>query len=364
MEQVWKNGPHDGYKWFEQMKTCYDSMVDDLSQEVFWARLHYDLCPTIENQKKLLNSATIDGKAEILSIYSQLGELSRTQIPIYLYGAGCRGLWWYRYFMKMHIRVVAFIDRKCETLSTYCGIPVIAPPKNKTDLPEDCLIFITTKDYQTEIYQSLLLTDIPAEKIIRINEAEKTLQHQYFDFPQYYTAGGAFIDGGCLDLSTSQYFSKWSNGQYSKIYAFEPDPKSYQRCLTKAKEENLRDLHIIQAGLGKETGIASFDATNNGSSHISNQGTQTIQIATIDETVGNEKVSFIKMDIEGAELDALMGAANTIQRDKPLCAICVYHKLGDVLVIMNYLKSLVPEYRFALRHYSSAWNETVLYAFE
>ena len=49
-------------------------------------------------------------------------------------------------------------------------------------------------------------------------------------------------------------------------------------------------------------------------------------------------------------------------RDKPLCAISVYHKPGDVLAVMDYLHELVPEYRFWLRHYSPANSETVLYA--
>ena len=72
------------------------------------------------------------------------------------------------------------------------------------------------------------------------------------------------------------------------------------------------------------------------------------------------------MDIEGAELDALYGAKNTIVRDKPLLAVCVYHKSGDILAIMDYLHCVLPEYRFKLRHYNGAGvvgSETVLYAF-
>ena len=73
-------------------------------------------------------------------------------------------------------------------------------------------------------------------------------------------------------------------------------------------------------------------------------------------------VGFIKMDIEGAEFDALHGAKNTILRDKPLLAICVYHLRGDLFAIMDYLHELLPEYRFLLRHYGPLMTETVLYA--
>lgn len=69
------------------------------------------------------------------------------------------------------------------------------------------------------------------------------------------------------------------------------------------------------------------------------------------------------MDIEGAELDALIGAKNTIKNNKPFCTICVYHRPGDIFVIANYLKELVPEYKFKIRHYGMSMCETVLYAF-
>lgn len=69
------------------------------------------------------------------------------------------------------------------------------------------------------------------------------------------------------------------------------------------------------------------------------------------------------MDIEGSEMGALQGACKTIQRDKPMCAICIYHKPGDVLAISHYLKQLVPEYQFAIRHHTFENADTILYAF-
>ena len=70
----------------------------------------------------------------------------------------------------------------------------------------------------------------------------------------------------------------------------------------------------------------------------------------------------IKMDIEGAELDALRGAEGTISKYKPLLAICVYHKRDDLLTIPEYIKSIVPEYRLFLRAYERTTTELVLYA--
>ncbi|EOS66974.1 FkbM family methyltransferase [Oscillibacter sp. 1-3] len=89
-----------------------------------------------------------------------------------------------------------------------------------------------------------------------------------------------------------------------------------------------------------------------------------VPVATIDEIVEKEnpKVTMIKMDIEGSELEALKGAKKTIQRNKPKLAICIYHKPEDMLEIPLYIKSLVPEYKLYVRHHSNSNVETVLYA--
>lgn len=75
-----------------------------------------------------------------------------------------------------------------------------------------------------------------------------------------------------------------------------------------------------------------------------------------------DKISFIKLDIEGAELRSLQGAGRIILRNRPRLAVCLYHKKEDYWKISCYLKSLVPEYRLYIRHYSNYSAETVLYA--
>ena len=81
----------------------------------------------------------------------------------------------------------------------------------------------------------------------------------------------------------------------------------------------------------------------------------------MDEEV-KEPVSYMKMDIEGSELRALHGAERQIRENHPKLAVCVYHKNEDILDIWNYLRELVPEYRFYLRHHTVVGTETVLYA--
>lgn len=87
-----------------------------------------------------------------------------------------------------------------------------------------------------------------------------------------------------------------------------------------------------------------------------------IQAVKLDDYTEGLTVGFIKMDIEGAEMEALQGARDTIRRDKPLMALSAYHRRGDVLAIMSYLHQIVPEYRFWIRHYGPLAYDSVLYA--
>lgn len=85
-------------------------------------------------------------------------------------------------------------------------------------------------------------------------------------------------------------------------------------------------------------------------------------VARLDDLIGDARVTFLKMDIEGAELKALEGARGTILANRPKLAICVYHHFKDLWEIPLFIKSLVPEYRIFLRHHTKLEYETVCYA--
>ena len=104
-------------------------------------------------------------------------------------------------------------------------------------------------------------------------------------------------------------------------------------------------------GLGSYKHIARYNFSGSGSSLIEN-GAEKVQVTTIDAYVRENKlpsVDFIKMDVEGAELDILKGAATTIARFKPILALSAYHKLDDFWTLTKFIKSIRPDYEFALR---------------
>lgn len=168
------------------------------------------------------------------------------------------------------------------------------------------------------------------------------------------------MDGGCLNCRTSCLFADWCEGEYSKIFAFEPEPLSASICKQRLLKQDIKSFYMIEAGLSDHVGGVAFRTGLYNCSHIvaGDCGEENMEILP----VGEEQIGFIKMDIEGAEFDTPHGAKGVIVRAKPLLAISAYHRRGDMLAIMDYLRSLVPEYRFWLRHYSVGLADTVLYA--
>ena len=85
-------------------------------------------------------------------------------------------------------------------------------------------------------------------------------------------------------------------------------------------------------------------------------------MAAIDEILQGEEATYIKMDVEGAELRALYGAEKTIRTYRPKLAVCMYHKPEDLVTIPQYIYSIRDDYRFYIRNHSPYGIEMVLYA--
>jgi len=224
----------------------------------------------------------------------------------------------------------------------------------------DALVFIASEKYEGEILAQLKENSFPDSKIIRLANVI-TKEKEYIDDtivkPQ---KNEIYLDGGCFNGMNSLEFIKWVDGSVKKIYAFEPNLENYIACKKRLEKCNV-DCEVIQAGLWSEKTILAFEVMGSGS-NINATGTVKVPVVSIDEIVGDNKITFIKMDIEGSELEALKGAAKTIKKNKPRMAICLYHKPEDIIDIPLYIKELVPEYKLYIRHYYPYLFDTVLYA--
>jgi FkbM family methyltransferase len=206
--------------------------------------------------------------------------------------------------------------------------------------------------------------------------SEELFRHCYA--PSYTVSGESFeisakegdivLDCGAAFGDVSLQFAD-RVGETGHVYCFEP----YHRFL-KVYHENMRmneelasRVSLIKKGVWHVSDETLSFIEGGGGSRIdeSNQATFKITTSTIDDTVASlnlQRVDFIKMDIEGAELNALRGAISTVKRFRPKLAICLYHSPEDFYKIPAFLNSLNLGYEFSMNHhYINAW-ETVLYA--
>lgn len=179
-----------------------------------------------------------------------------------------------------------------------------------------------------------------------------------------------FVDGGAFVGDSVEQFIEFTNGNYKKVYSFEPDPNNYQ--ITVSRLERFSNIEIVKKGLYSCNTTFSFshDNENPGGSRLETKAqqfsTDIIEVASLDVFFTGESKSnlptFIKMDIEGSEKEALLGAADIIRRNKPKLAICAYHKAEDIYEIPKTIMSIRNDYKFVLRQHEYDGYDTVLYA--
>ncbi len=185
-------------------------------------------------------------------------------------------------------------------------------------------------------------------------------EEEYFDEVITLTENEMFIDCGGFDGDSAVRFIERCGGKYRGIVIFEPE-----MCKREAIERSMdgRQYELVQAGVWSENTKLCFDARGTSSSHISQQrGGCLIETVALDETVHDRKPTYIKMDIEGAEQEALKGCRKIIQDYRPKLAVCIYHKPEDLFEIPIMIKEMNPAYKLYVRQYADAWYDTVLYA--
>ena len=190
----------------------------------------------------------------------------------------------------------------------------------------------------------------------------KLSNYRYAPEPQYFldgftpTAGDIAIDGGTYDGATAESFAKCG----AQVFAFEMDERNYQFALALVGENP--NITIENFGLSdkeSEDFYSSFGMTSQKKSSGNALG-KFIDLDTYVARKNLPRVDYIKLDIEGAELDMLHGAAKTISRCKPKMAISAYHKWEDLWTLAAYVKSLRPDYEFAFRHYKVDCTKFIL----
>jgi FkbM family methyltransferase len=342
------------------IQQIYEHMEDDVSKQIFSNRLLYSLTGDFRYMLRVIEmtglKAAFDKKVE---------ECRKVQESLVFYGAGNDLVIFHGLYPEFPIREIC--DRNFAIQKNgWNGIRVISP-EELWEKKGEFHVAICTGAFHSEIKKLLVEHGIAENKIINLGEVSAHYYNmQYFDADVF--AGReetGFVDGGCYNGNTSLLFANYCSNRYQRIYAFEPDAQNYLRCKQVAESGKIANMSVYERGLWDCGTELSFQEDGSQGSRIDGSGSHTVTVrtASIDETVGDNPVSFIKLDVEGSERKALEGAKETIRKNHPRLAVCIYHKPEDMWEIPEYILSLSEDYRFYIRHYQLSRNETVLYAF-
>lgn len=346
--------------FLNEVREIYASLQDEDSRGIFKELLLYH---TTDNGAKgllpYLSESILNKMREFDAAVTAL-DLNQ---PLVIYGAGGGG----RYVLdlvKERLDItqipIFFCDQAFETLQNVNGVKVISPKELITTYPK-ATIFISSTVSFFEIRDFLLSQQIPNENILSGVFVDE--ENQYFDPIMQFGEHEIFLDVGACNGNTSVEFAKRVNGKYDKIYLFEPEASNLEIIAENTFVQDLIAKEIVPLGAWHQKEVLSFVTGFSGACKISDSGTVEIPCDSMDHILKDVPVTFIKMDIEGAELNALKGAKEMILKYKPKLAISVYHKPEDIIEIPAFIKSLVPEYQLYMRHYCSFYAETILYAF-
>ena len=174
--------------------------------------------------------------------------------------------------------------------------------------------------------------------------------------------GDYIIDAGACMGDATLVFSN-AVGSDGKVFAFDPVSEHLDILNYNIINFPIKNVIAVPCGLSNRDVVCEpliINGYNPGFRLNNNQ----VPLCLIDSFVVNNgisKIDFIKMDIEGSEMDALIGGNNSINRFKPKMAISLYHKPNDIFEIVNYIKMNFPFYQLYIDHYTIHQEETVLY---
>lgn len=344
-----------GYVCWKDIAKRKDAFADELSKRIYECRVRYSMTGDLSALEPMIR--------ESVSMFAGGGlivhEICHAK-EIWLFGAGEYGqliarLW------PMQIAGILDNDPGKQGKSFREKYPVCAP--SEIIHHPEATVVITSRPYHAAMKRQLLGLGVSEERIVDIGawvEAE-VYPSAYFDLMELpHDDQEVFLDVGSFDGKTAEYFRDWAGNRYKKIYCFEPDPENQEKI--RARLFDKENVVIVPKGAWNCETQLHFFANGRESSYLDDQGESVISVDSIDHIVAEDRPTFIKLDVEGAELAALQGAKDTIRRHRPKIAVSIYHKPEDIFTLPDLLLTYHSDYRFYLRHYSLGAFDTVLYA--
>ncbi len=342
--------------------------------------------------------------------------------PIVLYGLGFFGGVLVKNFAAEGMTVQCFCDSNKRGTDTETGLKIVSPQELATQYSHaNVMISVANPSTERAVREGIVALGFPEEQIFsfkdgyqfmrqsRVEPVSMTLEkfrtyldgyeraYDFFEeeeskriileiinnylfnsgfeydnpkdsyFPPQFVFGEkeVFIDGGLYTGDTTEEFIRRVGGTYSRVIGFDIDKKNLESAYRNL--DGVRNVEIIEKGLWNRTESQHAELGIMAGSNIKEDAEDIVELVRLDELFQNVPIenypTFIKLDIEGSEKQALQGMEMIIKKAKPKLAVCVYHRPEDIYVLPELIKQMNPTYRFLLKHYSPYVWDTVLYAY-
>ena len=266
--------------------------------------------------------------------------------------------------VKQRLDKMGFANISYLSLCKYSSFDLVHPPfimDFKNDFLDNkehysCVFDLLADDKSKDIFKKIINFKISFDYAY-MEGFTNDHEGQYFDkelIPEIKNIN--FLDGGgYVGDTASEVIKNYPN--FNKIWLIEPIPENIR--IAKRELGKYENIEFLTCGVSDKKETLYFNEEKSFSA-IYGKGTQSVEVDTIDNIV-KERVDFIKLDIEGAEQDAIDGAKLTIKKYKPILAICIYHKAEDWYKIPKKVLEIESSYDVYLRHYMEGIFETVMY---
>jgi FkbM family methyltransferase len=362
---------------------------------------------------------------KIRESFPDVAKIIDKKIPVVIYGAARLGVIFKTNLDRFNISIAAFADSNSKLWGRQIeGIKVISPDALREDYSHNPIL-IASLLYETEIYDMLRAMHFPLiyplsflnhqhpdifpspeyfqtfsslfspnnqsdifevqrywvddhsrKTFYNLIKFRLTLNKTYIkriksNYPQYFepeiihiSPEEIFLDCGAYTGDTIEHFYKAASGRFKKVYSFEPDRVNFSKLITVAKRIDPLRIIPINCGVYESSGSMSFDEVGTIDTRLGSSNSSVhLPVVAIDDFLKSKApATFIKMDIEGSEMQALLGARKALEQFKPKLAISVYHKASDLWQIPLFVKKLNKDYKIYLRHHTNEVVDTVCYA--
>lgn len=181
-----------------------------------------------------------------------------------------------------------------------------------------------------------------------------TSKEEVFENILKFSTDEIYLDLGAYRGDTVDEFLTYSP-EYKEIIAVEPDRRTFKKLTVYL--EDVPDSTAHQKAVYNEKKTLVFSSKAGRQSTISDKGEE-IETLTVDELSADRVITYIKMDVEGAEKEAIEGAVNTLKNQKPKLNIALYHRSADIFELPLQIAKINPDYKFRLRRhpYIPCWD--------